>query len=162
MSGFLIACTFCLIFCIRLQNYNICCAIHNSIRTRHDASGDESLEDGAVCCCRARASCSSRSRRSKHRFRHEYDCSPCPSLPLVRMLFCLFFASSKYNLLCSDGWICRGLYGIFTDYIHGQYIRPALAPLVTIMSVLAFAGLCMLNINDVGFSRAVHKIYTEL
>ena len=51
---------------------------------------------------------------------------------------------------------------MLTDYIHGEFLKKLVNPAVLIFSILAFAGLCLLNINDVGFSRALHKIYTEL
>ena len=90
-----------------------------------------------------------------------------PTNNKVLLFFFCGLISRKYKLIALTVYwtlklFCRSLKGVLTDYIHGEYMKPFVNPSILILSILAFAGLCLLNINDVGFSRALRKIYTDL
>ena len=49
-----------------------------------------------------------------------------------------------------------------TDYVHGEYLKPMVKPLLTLLSMMAFGGLCYINYNDVGIVRAVRMVFEQL
>jgi len=53
------------------------------------------------------------------------------------------------------------LSGVAQDYIHGA-AYPIFKYLVLALSVISFGSLCYFNYTDVGFSRAVRLIYSQL
>ena len=57
---------------------------------------------------------------------------------------------------------CRGLQGVFTDYVHGQVLPKVISSLVLLFSIMAFGGLTYLNFHDIGLGQAVRLVYTEL
>ena len=66
------------------------------------------------------------------------------------------------NKIFENSLFRRGIHGALTDYVHGDILKPIVNGVTTLLGIIAFAGLILLNVNDVGFGAAVKKTYTEL
>lgn len=87
------------------------------------------------------------------------DIFMAPLIPATVIYPNPLFDMALSTLLCLH--INWGLEGVVTDYIHGEVLPKIAHPALLVMSIAAFACLCMFNYADVGIGQAIRTLYSQ-